>query len=123
MAVALENTTAADTPGVAGKDCPCKLGLGPALTVADRSLIVNKKMLDKLKSLADDLKIPWQYKKSLYGGTDAGRIAIVRSGIPCAVISVPCRYIHSPISLLDMKDIERTCDLVEAFTRSFHELL
>jgi len=123
MAIALENTSAADTPGVSSKDCPCKLGDGPALTVADRSLIVNKVMLEKLKALAEDLKISWQYKKPLYGGTDAGRISTVRSGIPCAVVSVPCRYIHSPISLLDTKDIKRTCDLIESFTRSFHELL
>lgn len=123
MAIALENTTAADTPGVSGKDCPCKLGNGPALTVADRSIIVNKPMLEKLKAIASELKIPWQYKKPLYGGTDAGRIHIVRSGIPSAVVSVPCRYIHSPISLLDTMDIERTCDLIEAFARSFQELL
>ena len=80
-------------------------------------------MLDKLKELANELKIPWQYKKPAYGGTDAGRIAITRSGVRSAVVSVPCRYIHSPISLLELKDIERTCDLIEAFVRSFHELL
>ncbi|NHK30279.1 MAG: M42 family metallopeptidase [Asgard group archaeon] len=123
MAIAIENTTAGDTPGVPNQECPTKLGDGPAITVADRSLIVNEKMLNKLKSLAKDNNIPWQYKKPISGGTDAGRIALVRSGIPCAVVSVPCRYIHSPISLLDIKDIERTCDLVEAFARSFIELL
>ncbi len=123
MAIALENTTAADTPGVAGKDCPCRLDDGPALTIADRSLVVDQQMLEKLKELADGLKIPWQYKKPAYGGTDAGRIATTRSGVRSAVVSVPCRYIHSPISLLELKDIERTCDLIEAFARNFHELL
>ena len=123
MALALENTTAADVPGVSGKDCPCKLDGGPAITVADRSLIVNNKILSKLKELANKNNIPWQYKKPLYGGTDAGRIHIVRAGIPAGVVSVPCRYIHSPISILSLKDITRTCDLVELFTRHFHELL
>lgn len=123
MAIAIENTTAGDTPGVPHQECPTKLGDGPAITVADRSLIVNEKMLNKLKELAKTNNIPWQYKKPISGGTDAGRIAIARSGIPSAVVSVPCRYIHSPISLLDIKDIERTCDLVEAFTQSFTELL
>ncbi|TFF99575.1 MAG: M42 family peptidase, partial [Promethearchaeota archaeon] len=65
----------------------------------------------------------WQHKKPLYGGTDAGRIAITRGGVRSAVVSVPCRYIHSPISLLVVKDIERTCDLIEAFCHSFQELL
>ena len=123
MALAIENTTAADTPGISDKDCPTKLEHGPAFTVADRSLIVNPKILNHLKYLAGKLKIPWQYKKPLSGGTDAGRIAIVKSGIPSGVVSVPCRYIHSPLSLLCLKDIERTCDLIEAFAKSFHELL
>lgn len=123
IALALENTTAADTPGVPGQDCPCKLDGGPAITVADRSLIVNSKLLEKLKVLANKNNIPWQYKKPIYGGTDAGRIHIVRAGIPAGVVSVPCRYIHSPISLLSLKDITRTCDLVELFAKHFHELL
>jgi len=123
MALAIENTTAGDTPGVSPHECPTKLGDGPAITVADRSLIVNEKIVTLLKKLAKENKIPYQYKKPLSGGTDAGRIALVRGGIPAGVVSVPCRYIHSPISLLDTKDIERTCDLVEAFTRSFHEIL
>ncbi|NHJ41184.1 MAG: M42 family metallopeptidase [Asgard group archaeon] len=123
MALAIENTTAGDTPGISDQDCPTKLGLGPAITVADKSLIVNEKILNKLRDLAKKNNIPWQYKKSITGGTDAGRIAISRSGIPSAVVSVPCRYIHSPISLLDTKDLEHACDLVEAFTRSFTELL
>ena len=123
MALAIENTTAADTPGVTDRDCPTKLNHGPAITVADKSLIVDQRIIDKLKDLAEKLKIPWQYKKPLSGGTDAGRIAITREGVPSGVVSVPCRYIHSPISILKLKDIERTCDLVEAFAKSFHEIL
>lgn len=123
MALAIENTTAADTPGVAPQDCPTMLGKGPAITVADRSLIVNQKILKHLQHLAKKKNIPYQFKKPLSGGTDAGRIALVREGIPSGVVSVPCRYIHSPISLLELKDIERTCDLVEAFARTFHEIL
>ncbi|MHA1557652.1 MAG: M42 family metallopeptidase [Candidatus Heimdallarchaeota archaeon] len=123
IAIAIENTTAADTPGVCEQDCPCKLEGGPAITVADRSLIVNSKLLDKLRELANKNDIPWQYKKPIYGGTDAGRIHIVRAGIPAGVVSVPCRYIHSPISILSLKDITRTCDLIEAFSKHFQELL
>ncbi len=123
IAIAIENTTAADTPGVSEQDCPCKLEGGPAITVADKSLIVNSKLLDKLKELANTNDIPWQYKKPIYGGTDAGRIHIVRAGIPAGVVSVPCRYIHSPISILSLKDISRTCDLIEAFSKHFQELL
>jgi endoglucanase len=123
MALAIENTTAGDTPGVDIKECPTKLGAGPAITVADKSLIVNEKMLNKLIELANTNKITWQYKKWFSGGTDAGRIALTRTGVPSAVVSVPCRYIHSPISLLEIKDIELTCDLVEAFIHSFTELL
>ena len=57
-------------------------------------------------------------KKPLYGGTDAGKIHISREGVPSSVVSVPCRYIHSPTSLLIVEDILHTVNLIDAFIRN-----
>ena len=70
-----------------------------------------KKVLER----AEKDNIKWQYKKPIYGGTDAGRISLVRSGIPSGVIAVPCRYIHSNASLLNVEDIESAIKLVVNF--------
>ena len=118
MALAIENTTAADVPGIKEDKIPVYIGDGPAITVADRTIISNPKINERLIKNAEDQKIPYQFKKPKYGGTDAGKIQISRGGVPSSVISVPCRYIHSPNSLLKLEDIYHTIRLVEAFIRN-----
>jgi endoglucanase len=118
MALAIENTTAADVPGIKDSECPAYIGKGPAISVADRSMLahpfVNKRLIENAKYE----KIPYHIKKPIFGGTNAGRIHQTRSGIPSSVVSVPCRYIHSPTSLLSLEDIYHTIKLVSAFIRN-----
>lgn len=119
LAIALEGTIGADTPGVAKHRQPVALGRGPALTVADRSIIVNRELLEALEKTAKENNIPYQYKLPIYGGTDAGEIHLSRGGVRAAVVSVPCRYIHSPHTVMRLDDFAQTVRLVEAFIRSY----
>ena len=112
IALAIEGTIGADMPGVAEESQPVRLGLGPAISVADRSIIVSRKVLVLLESVAEAAAIPYQYKLPTYGGTDAGAIHLTRGGVLAGVVSVPCRYIHSPISTLRLIDLEHTIRLV-----------
>ena len=118
MAIAIENTTAADVPGIREAEIPCKIGEGPAVTVADRTLISHPKVNERIFRNGDLENISYQIKKPRYGGTDAGKIQVSRRGVPSSVISVPCRYIHSPTSLLKLKDIYDTIRLVDVFLRN-----
>lgn len=115
IALALENTIGSKVPGVEAAKVVTKIGGGPALTAADRSVITPKKILRRLKKAAEMDDIQWQYKKPTYGGTDAGRITLTRSGVPSGVVSVPCRYIHGPVGLLKVTDIVNTIELVKSF--------
>lgn len=115
MAIAIENTTAGDVPGIKASQCPAYIGKGPAISVADRSLIANQGINDRLKQNAEFENIPYQIKKPIFGGTNAGRIHQTRGGIPSSVVSVPCRYIHSSTSLLSLTDIHNTIRLISAF--------
>ncbi len=117
IALALENTIASDVPGVPNQKIVTKLGDGPAVTAADRSLIVPKKILDRIKQAAEVDNIKWQYKKPTYGGTDAGAISRTRAGVPSGVVSVPCRYIHANAGLLLVDDIINTIKLVTNFCK------
>ena len=115
IALAIENTTAADVPSMRDADIPAYIGRGPAISVADRSIISNLKINERLIQNAELNKIPYQFKKPMYGFTDAGMIHISRGGVPSSVVSVPCRYIHSPTSLLKLDDIQNTVHLIDAF--------
>ena len=118
IALAIENTTAADVPGIKDAEIPSYIGKGPAITVADKSMISSPKVNDRLVRNAEIDNIPYQYKKPMSGGTDAGKIHISREGVPSSVVSVPCRYIHSPTSLLKLDDILSTIHLIDAFIRN-----
>ena len=49
------------------------------------------------------------------GATDVGTIHLTRGGVPSGVISIPCRYIHSPASVCALADVENQYNLVKAF--------
>ncbi|MCR4403735.1 MAG: M42 family metallopeptidase [Candidatus Acetothermia bacterium] len=119
LAIAVEGTIGADMPGVAKHRQPVALGRGPALTVADRSIIVNRELLEALERTAKENNIPYQYKLPVYGGTDAGEIHLSRGGVRAAVVSVSCRYIHSPHTLMRLDDFAQTVKLIRAFIQSY----
>lgn len=121
MAIALEGTTAHDVPDptadadeVLVTNPGCKLGDGPALTVMDRSMITPPRLLNFLREVGDTEGIPYQLKTALGGGTDAGVIHLTNAGVPSLVVSVPCRYIHSPAAYLNRDDYANTVKLVQA---------
>jgi len=112
VALAIEGTVGADTPGIPAHKCPARLGKGPAISVADNSIIVNPSLVAFIEDVAEALKIPWQHKTPLFGSTDAGAIHMAGKGVLTGIVSVPCRYIHSPSSVLDLQDFEHTVSLV-----------
>jgi len=115
VSLAIENTAAADVPGIRESEIPVYIGRGPAITIADKSMISSPKVNERLIKNAELSNILYQIKKPLYGGTDAGKIHLSREGVPSSVVSVPCRYIHSPTSLLKLDDILDSIRLINAF--------
>jgi len=111
LALAIEGTVGADTPGIPAHKCPARLGKGPAISVADNSIIVNPSLVTFTEEVAKTLNQPWQHKLPLFGSTDAGAIHITGKGVLTGIVSVPCRYIHSPSSVLDLEDFEHTVSL------------
>ncbi len=114
VALALDVTVAGDVPGVKETDTSAKIGKGPTLTVSDSGLITSPKILKWLIETAGQEKIPFQVESGLPGSTDAARIALTRQGVPSGTISVPTRYIHSPVGMLSLKDIENSAKLAAA---------
>jgi endoglucanase len=119
--IALDVTVAGDTPGVKDVEAPVKMNKGPSLTVADSGLIVHPKVLRLLINAAEENKIPYQLETGLPGSTDAARISLTKAGVPSGVISVPTRYIHSPTSMLSLKDTEYAVKLTVAAVKKVPE--
>jgi putative aminopeptidase FrvX len=118
MAIAIENTTAGDVPGIKEAEIPVTIGKGPAITIADKGMISRPQIIKRLVRNAKMERILFQFKKPMYGLTDAGQIQLSREGVPSSVVSVPCRYIHSPTSLLKLDDIYETIRLIDVFLRN-----
>ncbi len=122
-AMAIEGTVAADTPGTKPGTNPSIMGKGPAITLMDRSLLADRRVVRKFKEIAKTNDIPIQFKRPvLVGGTNAGEIHRIRGGILSGVLSVPVRYIHSPNQLASHNDFQNTIKLTTEFCYSFHEL-
>lgn len=121
-ALALEGTFAVDMPGVSPENMVTVLKKGPILTIADRGIICNPKVLQTLIDTAEAESLPYQFKKPLMGGTDAAAIHLIKGGVSTGVVSVPCRYIHGPASVAHIEDLDNSVRLVEAFTKRISSL-
>ncbi|BAP61406.1 M42 family metallopeptidase [Methanococcus maripaludis] len=124
VAFALDVTICGDHPGIKLEDAPVELGKGPVATIVDasgRGIITHPTVLRMVRDVAKEDEIPVQYEVGEGGTTDATAIHLTRDGIPTGVISVPSRYIHTPVEVIDTEDLEKTTELVVACIKKVHE--
>lgn len=117
IAIALEGSIAADIPGIPAARQPTRQGKGPSIRIMDSGMIGMPKMIRALANTAESARIPFQYQVPAPGGTDAGAIHRTRGGVLSGVISLPCRYIHAPCTIMRLDDFEHTVQLVAEFVR------
>ncbi|AKB14108.1 endoglucanase [Methanosarcina thermophila] len=115
IALALDTTIPGDHPGITKTDSSLELGKGPVITVADasgRGLLVHPQILKWLRETAAENNIPYQLGVGSGGTTDATSIHLTKEGIPTGTVSIATRYIHSPVEVLDMADVEACVSLI-----------
>jgi putative aminopeptidase FrvX len=120
VAFVLEGTVCDDMPKKKDISPTTTVGLGPAITVMDRSVIADPRLVDLLVKTAEENGIPYQFKQPNMGGTDAGAIHLTRAGVPSAVVAVPSRYIHSPVTLLSLNDLDNEVRLMHETLRKIN---
>jgi putative aminopeptidase FrvX len=108
----LEGTVCDDLPKDKDLSPTTELGKGPAISIMDRSMLVSRPLLDHVVNTAKAAGIPYQFKQPGIGGTDGGATTRSKGGVPSLPVSVPCRYIHSPVSMLSLADFRNTVRLV-----------
>jgi putative aminopeptidase FrvX len=114
LAVAIDVTHATDAPGVEATQIgEHPLGSGPAI---GRGSTLSPKVFELLVETADEAGIEHTIAASGRStSTDADAIQISRSGIPTGLVSIPLRYMHSPVEMVDLGDVEATVALIAAF--------
>jgi endoglucanase len=114
LAVAIDVTHATDAPGIDEKEVGSHpLGSGPAI---GRGSTLSPKVFELLLETAEAEGIGHTVSASGRStSTDADAIQISRSGIPTGLVSIPLRYMHSPVELVDLGDVEATVELIAAF--------
>jgi len=91
------------------------LNSGPAI---GRGGSIPRKMHQTLVDVARELEIPYQIEPMpSVTGTDADDIAFNKEGIPTAILGIPLRYMHSPVEIVSLKDIERAVRLAVGFIK------
>ena len=115
MALVLEGTTAADTGDTPIASQVCCVGQGVAVSWMDNSSIARPDFFQAMAKTADSAKVRWQVKRSVSGGNEAGVIQRSGAGVQTLVLSVPCRYIHSPNTVCALTDVEAQLALCQAF--------
>ncbi|HVX33826.1 MAG TPA: M42 family peptidase, partial [Solirubrobacterales bacterium] len=113
-AVAVDVTHATDAPGVDEKENGVHpLGSGP---VIGRGSTLSPKVFELLVETAEAEGIEYSIAASGRNtGTDADALQFARSGIPTGLVSIPLRYMHSPVEMVDLTDVEATIELLAAF--------
>ena len=117
LALAFDVTHATDSPGIdSKKEGEIKMGEGPTVTHGTAN---HPQVVERLMQVADENDIPLQHETSARRtGTDTDSIFKSRSGVPSALLSVPLRYMHSTVEIIDTEDVEQCIQLYVAFTRS-----
>jgi putative aminopeptidase FrvX len=117
VALVVDVTHATDYPTVSKpQHGDVKIGKGPTLTHGGSN---HPEVVNLLEIVAKEKKIPIQNEaKSTTSGTDADAIFWTRGGIPSALISLPCRYMHSPVEVVNLGDLEMIPKLLAGFAEA-----
>ncbi len=121
LSIVIETTMAADYLDNDSRHHVTELGKGPAVTFMDASFISHRQFYEFVLAAAEKNHIPYQLRRFSGSGTDAGRISLARTGVPTCVLSIPCRYLHAPVSVIKLADVENLLRLLKAILFSIAE--
>jgi len=116
LAIAIDNGPIGDYPGVDPREIPATLGEGPLLVYKDSWAHYDRRIINRLLDVAATAEIPVQ--RCIFPGFGSDGAALLRTGIPAALLAPPTRYTHSPFEMLDEADLHATLNLLQAFVKT-----
>jgi putative aminopeptidase FrvX len=116
LAVIVDVTHATDAPGIDVNELGShSLGSGP---VIERGSSLNPRVFELLHEAGEAEGIAFTVAASArYTGTDADAMHLSRGGVPCGLIGLPLRYMHSPVEMVELADVDAAARLIAAAAR------
>lgn len=111
IAIVFETTTAADLEAAEDGERVCVLGDGAVILYRDRRTMYDRDLYKLAVDTAEKNNIKWQTKTKIAGGNDSGAIQIAADGAKVLALSVPCRYLHSPSTVMQLDDYDSVFEL------------
>jgi len=124
LCIVLDLTLAGGTPDVTERELPVRLGGGPAVVVFHWELdttfgnIIPEELVDGIIDVARAEGIETQYDLLMGSWTDGFPISMSGGGVRTCGVSIPSRYVHTAVGIVDLKDVQATVDLVTAFIKT-----
>ena len=115
IGIAYDVTGTGDSAGA--KPMACSVGGGAAIKLKDSSVICDHELTQEFAAVAKENGIKHQFEILAAGGTDTAAIQMAGTGVRAAALSIPTRYIHSGVEMLDLNDAEACVDLTVAWLR------
>ena len=115
IGIAYDVTGTGDSIGA--KPMACSVGGGAAIKLKDSSVICDREITLAFSATAKEIGIKHQFEILAAGGTDTAAMQMSGSGVRAAALSIPTRYIHSGVEMLDLSDAEACVDLTVAWLK------
>ena len=115
IGIAYDVTGTGDSAGA--KPMACSVGGGAAIKLKDSSVICDHELTQEFAAVAKECDIKHQFEILAAGGTDTAAMQMSGSGVRAAALSIPTRYIHSGVEMLDLNDAEACVDLTVAWLK------
>jgi len=119
IVISLDTTISGDCPELKPHEAVIKMGEGPALAIKDAISIVQTELKKWVQGVAKKNKIKLQFDILSGGATDASVTPMIREGIPSISILTPARYLHTPVEVVDMKDVKDVVKLVTELVKTY----
>jgi endoglucanase len=113
LAIAIDNGPIGDYPGIDPREMPVRLGRGPSLVYKDSWTHYDRRVIGQLRAIAEANEIPIQ--ETIFPGFGSDGAALIRAGVPTALLGIATRYTHAPFEMGDERDLEGALALLKAF--------
>ncbi|MCD4775356.1 MAG: M42 family peptidase [Candidatus Aegiribacteria sp.] len=115
IGIAVDITGSGDTPGFPARMKTAELGKGVTIKQMDSSVICSTSLVEYMRKLAEDNGIDYQMEILVRGGTDTSSMQKFSPGAHSTCLSIPTRYGHSPVAVINRHDVECAIELLVAF--------
>ncbi len=121
ITVSTADTT--DMHGCEDENSGCKIGGGVVINYADKGVIADKELTDSMIKSAKKAKIKMQIKVLGQWSGDAGAMQTNGFAVKCLSAALPCRYSHSPVSIMSLDDIKNTAGYISLFLNKIGDMI